>query len=349
MDTYYFATKSGLLLQGSLHKEIRQLQTRSLRRSLYNSKGEVASTKTRKTFEEARRLADLNLSNAPADSKQHKSHTAAAVSFSLRTHSFRTMGKLAQTAQCMGDTNPRKAYYTHMYRTKNCPFCPAQEEDTLHILACPNNPDLKRVSSDVWRKIRDCIHANQNKKSIPKAHAIYPFALPPPQSDVQFWTQFQNADAWSKRNSACQSVAAFPPHLGAALFAPKKLKQALAACGIPTPKTNEVARSIIIQLHDAALDVLRCRTKHLANLLHQKEFYRHFVLGQPQQLILELLQRRQADPANGPRPAQQDARDDDNRHDPPDRPAELESAEHQGEASEGELSWEMMEGVFDGD
>ena len=48
----------------------------------------------------------------------------------------------------------------------------------------------------------------------------------------------------------------------------------------------------MMALHKAAHSVICLRRKHLNIILHQKELYRHFVLGIPQQYVTDLLARQ---------------------------------------------------------
>jgi hypothetical protein len=225
-------------------------------------------------------------------------HGAAKLAFLLRTHAYRTTGKQSVTARCMEATNPRKEYYRRMYPDDRCPYGCGARESTLHMLQCEHNPDRTRIALALWERIYTEIHAKQDpaRANTAAARALYPFALAPPSTEVEFWERYAVADPNVKTNANVARIAAFPPELGAALYVPKHLRAALRAMHV-TDGDKDLARKIALRIHDAALNVMRCRRRYIDKQRHQHELYRHFVLGQPQDYVEELLAQEAANAA----------------------------------------------------
>ena len=163
---------------------------------------------------------------------------------------------------------------------------------------------MTTTAIDTWTQIRAIIVDAQAKKSPAKANALYPFALPPDQNERFFWSTYQRADPIAKGSAVCAEIAQFPPQLGAAMFAPRQLCSALVVCGVPHAKATDTAEQIMMALHKAAYSVICLRRKHLNIILHQKELYRHFVLGIPQQYVTDLLARQNVQGPGPPNPVE---------------------------------------------
>jgi hypothetical protein len=201
----------------------------------------------------------------------------------------------------MDDDDPKKEYYRKMYN-RFCIYCKNVDEHTDHILTCQNNDDRKKIAVEVWNDIYEEIErkAKGNLNHERRIRALFPFILAPPQSAVEFWTQYANADPNVKKHETLKSIATFPVELQAMAYAPNRLREALRVLCVQTTETKALAEWIVIRLHLAVQEVLQARRRKINKDRHQRELYQHYVLGKPQEYVLELLQQQQQQQQQAP-------------------------------------------------
>jgi hypothetical protein len=297
MDGFFFIAGTSKLLQGPSHKEVSRLHTQAIKASWYKKDGSPKRGARINTFTLAAQHASPKLSNISSTPRNFVHHRAAQTVFLLRTHAYRTIDKAHVVGKIAKSTDPRKLYYTHMYPDTLCPYGCGERESTLHMLTCKSNPDLERLSMDMWNKIYRLIEGQQERPNSSVSRALYPFAITPPRTPatLQFWDNYAAANAATKADPRVKQLTAFPATLAATAYIPNGLQAALAAMGAKDDPDDPppLAERIALLIHDTAHEIMRQRRRHIDQARHQRELYLHFVKGKPQDFVVQLLRHRQ--------------------------------------------------------
>lgn len=271
MDKFYFL-HGERLLDKRLFKEIKDIATQQTLLSL------GVESQSARLHTLSLEHSELTLSNASSSWMDWRMHKAAAFLFGVRTHSTRTLRKCHAILPSVNANNPeRHAYYTHMYPTPNCPFCPNPTiETTQHIMTCPNNPYREPISVMLWNGIHHKV-ASVAAQSVAYTRKLFPFSLAPPPNHL-LTHDLTHSRANLTPNSALKSLEQFPTELGNAGFIPKTLKQALRELGTPSDQVNSLATNIALRIHTALFLLYQLRCRYINNTRDQKKAYRHFIL-----------------------------------------------------------------------
>jgi ribonuclease HI len=97
--------------------------------------------------------------------RNHKQHHIYLVLARIRFHAAPTLKILSKQISQREWTDPFRTYYKEMYPTPNCHFCEKKnvkiEEDTTHMLNCPNRNSRNEVAEELWNQIWEMIEKKQ--------------------------------------------------------------------------------------------------------------------------------------------------------------------------------------------
>ncbi len=192
-----------------------------------------------------------------------------------------------------------------MYPNDECPYCPATREDTLHVLSCPNNPDLHQIAMETWERIYRTI---QSKITHPQfrnhVYALFPFTLTPQSTDTQFWQRYRDTASTISGNTLkpFRDIETFPPELRNTAFIPRQLRSALQNLRVNKKDLVPLLEEITTLIFQGVQQTIRLRRHYINRTRLQKDMHAHFVRGIPKPTITALIAAR-APPQHPPTPS----------------------------------------------